>query len=130
MILNSGAGQLMLWLLIVPLVLIFGLIIYAVIVRIIKHSKYYKKAPQSDEYDQEQLDLFLDAYGGKENILDIKKDMNRISLTVQDFTKVKPENLKSLGAKGVLLQGTIIKCSYAEKSEEVYSLLKRGMAND
>ncbi len=130
MFLEIVLENLMLWLLLVPLGLIFALIIYAFIVRMIKQAKYYKKTPLQDSYDPEQILLFLSAYGGKENILSVTKEMTRVNVEVKDEALVLGENLKTLGAKGVLIQGKQIKCSFSDKSDEVYNLLQAGIKNE
>lgn len=116
--------KLMLWLLIVPLVLIFGLMLVAIIIRIYKHLKYYKAPKGNLSYDPEQKEVFLLAFGGIENIISLSKAMNRLSVEVKDIDLVQGASLQELGAKGVLLQGNLVKLSFGERTDLIYLMLK------
>ena len=74
-----------------------------------------------DEVLQNNL---LEAFGNKENILEVGVEMSRLTVTVKDIELVKPEAIKENGATGVLLVGNQVKCSFGEKAEEVSKLLK------
>ncbi|MDD3191154.1 MAG: hypothetical protein PHP41_00180 [Bacilli bacterium] len=125
--LESNAFQLILWLLLVPLVLIAILIIVAVIVRIQKQGKVNSARKQkivTEAIDYEQQLVFYRAFGGKENMLQIEQNLSRISVQVEDVNKVDAMLLKELGANGVLISDHMVKCSFGDRAEYIYQLLK------
>lgn len=109
-------------LLIVFLVLIFGLMIAAIIVRVVKVAKLNKKT--SGEIDLEQQKIFLEAYGGKDNIVSVNNEMSRVIVEVKDLNLADPQKLKELGATGVLISGNVIKASFQERASFIAELLK------
>ena len=111
------------WLLLVPLVLIFGLMIAAIVIRIVKYNKL-KKASKPEEIDEEQRQMFIEVYGGLSNILKVNQDMSRLTVEVKDLGKVDVHKLKELGATGVLVTGNIIKASFGERAKYIKELLK------
>ena len=59
--------------------------------------------------------------------------MSRVSVAVKDLEKVKTEELKEMGATGVLLVGNVVKCSFGDRAPYIYKLLnedKQGGKND
>lgn len=122
MFLEFSMSDFMLWLLIVPLAIIFALIIVATIIRIRKQVRYNKYKPSDALIDQ--VAPFLLAYGGKDNITSVSQAMSRVSLDVKDIQLVDGEALKELGATGVLLIGQTVKCSYGDRAEAIYNMLK------
>jgi len=123
MLLTQAFTNLMLWLLIVPLVLIFGLIIVALVIRIIKQTKYYgpNRAPNKDP---EQVTEFMDAFGGKDNIILCTKEMSRLHVTLKDVGLMKASKLQELGATGVLIVGDVVKASFNDRIDYVYALFE------
>lgn len=111
------------WLLIVPIILITGLIIAAIVMRIINYRKL-KKSIKPSTVDSEQQKLFFEVYGGKDNIIDVKQEMSRLTVEVKDLNKVNLNQLKDLGAKGVLVMGNAVKASFGERAEYISELLK------
>lgn len=109
------------WILIVPVCLIVVLAIVAFIIRLtktIKLNRKGKKAPLVSD------DLLL-AYGGKENIKAVSKEMTRLTVEVIDLEKVNPDAIKELGAKNVLIMGNQVKSTY-EDIENAYASLNGG----
>ena len=109
------------WILIVPVCLIVILAIVAFIIRLtktIKLNRKGKKAPLVSD------DLLL-AYGGKENIKAVSKEMTRLTVEVIDLEKVNPDAIKELGAKNVLIMGNQVKSTY-EDIENAYASLNGG----
>ena len=111
---------------IVTLAPIFILLVIATIIGVTKRIKMaskYKKGKNTfvDEVLQNNL---LEAFGNKENIIEVGVEMSRVTVTVKDIELVKPEAIKENGATGVLLVGNQVKCSFGEKAEEVSKLLK------
>ncbi len=117
------------WLLIVPLVLIFGLIIVAFIIRITKQVKQYKPKTSS-AVDSEQVVAFQIALGGKDNIINFTKEMSRLHVEVKDIELVLVDRLKELGASGVLIVGNLIKASFKDRIDYVYQLLGEGKSHE
>lgn len=102
------------------------LILYAIIVAIRKNrirSAEREKEIESSE-DDSQKELFLDLFGGSENIEDVALQMSRVSVTVKAMEKVKTEELKEMGATGILLVGNVVKCSFGDRAPYIYKLLK------
>lgn len=94
------------------------------IFKTIKNQKK-KNKPVSDEVDLEQQEIFYNAYGGSENILEVNLEMNRVTVRVVDIEKVDGEKLKELGATGVLLVGDLVKASYSDRAKYVYKLMEK-----
>ena len=114
---------LLFWLIIIPMIFIFGLIIIALVIRIIKTTKLNKGANIIPE-DNEKRQLLYDAYGGVDNIKTIKHELSRVIVEVKDYELVNGEAIKGFGATGVLLTGNIIKASFGDQAESIYNLIK------
>ena len=109
------------WILIVPVCLIVILAIIAFIIRLTKTIKLNRKGKKLPLVSD---DLLL-AYGGKENIEKVSKEMTRLTVEVIDLEKVNPEAIKELGAKNVLIMGNQVKSTY-EDIENAYASLNGG----
>lgn len=94
----------------------------------IKLFKFVKKKPLlSDELDEqllEQKDVFYNAYGGYENVVEVNCEMSRLTVTVNDIQKVDGDKLKELGATGVLLVGNQVKCGFGDRAKNIYNIMK------
>ena len=110
------------WILIVPVCLIVILAIVAFIIRLTKTIKLNRKYKKGEASVSPELLL---AYGGKENIESVNKEMTRLTVNVIDLEKVNPEKIKELGAKNVLIVGKQIKSSF-DNIEEAYNLVNGG----
>ena len=80
---------------------------------------------EKEAKDFEQQKIFYDAYGGEENIIDITLTMSRITVKVKNIEKIKGEDLKSLGATGVLFAGDEVKCSFGDRAPYIYQMIKK-----
>ncbi|MFY9422435.1 MAG: hypothetical protein WBK54_05195 [Bacilli bacterium] len=103
------------------------LMVYAIIVAIRKNlvrSKEREEAIRASE-DDSQRQLFIDLFGGEDNIEDVSLQMSRVSVTVKAMDKVKTEELKEMGATGVLLVGNVVKCSFGDRAPYIYKLLEK-----
>lgn len=110
---------------IVTLVPIFLLIVVATVIGLIKRirmAKLYKKNSVSAN-DELKIKL-LEALGNEDNITNVSAEMSRLTITVKDIDLVNADLLKEYGANGVLLMGNMVKCSFADKAEEISQLLK------
>lgn len=122
MLINANAS-ILLWIFLIPVILIFGLLIVALVIRIVKMNKLHKVS-KGVTVDYTNKDEFYDAYGGRDNILTINQEMSRITVTVNDVDLINANTLKELGATGVLITGNAIKASFGENAEEVYNIIK------
>lgn len=104
------------------------LMIYAIVVAIRRSNKtsVARKLEIESNHDDSQKDLFFHVYGGFDNIQDVKIEMSRISVTVVDIEKVVVEELKELGANGVLLVDNVVKCSFGDRAPYIYKILTDG----
>lgn len=57
-----------------------------------------------DDYDQ-LAQQYMEALGGKDNVESIDNCVTRLRLSIKDLSKVDDNNIKSIGAKGVLRFG-------------------------
>lgn len=107
---------------------IFLLMVFAIIMafRRSRKQELERNEEVSQSTDDSQRDLFLSVYGGVDNIIEVTRQLGRISVVVEDMEKVQVEQLKELGANGVLLVNNIIKCSYGDRASYIYDILKRG----
>ena len=71
----------------------------------------------------------IDAFGGKENILDLDNCATRLRVTVKDSELVKKEVFPSTGSKGVIMNGTGVQVVYGPQvsviKNEVEELLEQ-----
>ena len=102
-----------------PMVLVVGLILGVLYYFIFSWAiKYFnlmtpgrEEAMAADDVEEvpvgqhELAILVLDALGGKENIVSVDACITRLRLEVKDTKKVNDDELKNLGAKGVLKVG-------------------------
>ncbi|MBM7854862.1 PTS system N-acetylglucosamine-specific IIC component [Desulfohalotomaculum tongense] len=100
------------WLLI-PIGIVFFVIYYVIFVFAIK--KFDIKTPGREDIEENtSVDLnekddmdklaieYLEALGGKENIIELDSCITRLRLTLKDTSIVKEDELRNLGASGVL----------------------------
>ena len=89
----------------------------------IKKSNLDEKINEQD-IDQDQRTQFLNAYGGGENVQEVSIERNKVSVKVIDIEKVDGDVLRELGASNVLLIGNEVRCSYEDRAEYIYKLIK------
>jgi len=102
---------------------IAALIVFAIVKMLLNYKKVNDNA-KNGSIDQEQREVFLDAFGGKDNIISVENEMNRVIVEVNDITVVNGEKLQELGATGVLLVGNVVKCGFGDRAKNVYELIK------
>lgn len=125
--LNNLDEKLLFWLLIVPIGLILILAIIAVIIRItkmIKLGKVQAELVAEQGVDKEQQTQFLLAFGGKENIVSVGKELSRLTVEVKNIELVQTEQLQTLGATGILLVGNLVKATFRDRTAYIYEMLK------
>lgn len=105
---------------IVPIIV---LCVWAVI-RAFRNSKK-KKNSIEETLDVDQKEIFFEAYGSSDNVLEVTQEMSRITVKVVDIEKVDGEKLKELGATGVLFVGDLVKASYGDRAKYIYKLMEK-----
>ncbi len=112
----------------IAIIPIIGLMVYAIIVALRRSSKTQKQREKeiSESSDDTQIELFMNVYGGKDNIKDVKREMGRISVEVENIEKVDVEELKNLGATGILLVGNVVKSAFGDRAPYIYNILING----
>lgn len=92
----------------VPIIL---LVLIVCIKTIIKKRRAYRgiNIPKQNQLNNNYEELF----GGDNNIISIKKELNRVSITVKDLELVQTSKLQELKI-GVLIMGNVVKCSSSE----------------
>ena len=102
--------------LIIPIGIVFGIIYYVVFRFII--SKFDLKTPGREDDDDELTEntaitgdmdqlakAYIEALGGKENILTVDNCVTRLRLNVKDNSIITDKKLNALGARGVIRPG-------------------------
>ncbi|MBP5407692.1 MAG: hypothetical protein J6Y42_00965 [Bacilli bacterium] len=119
---NDGWALILLAICIIP---IAALIIFAIVKAIVKGVKKHNKSLLNDPtVDESQKEEFLNAYGGSDNVLEVAIERQKITVKVKDIEKVQGEELKNLGASGVLLIGNEVRASFSDRAQYVYDLIK------
>lgn len=108
----------------IPIVVLLVVAIVLTANRKRKEEKQRREKIKEEPVSEFQKEVFLDAYGGENNVVDIIREMGRITVSVKDLSLVNGEKLKDLGAKGVLLVGSMVKASFGDRSKYIYELLK------
>jgi len=117
----------------IAIIPIIGLMVYAIVIAVRRSVKVEKIREKeiSESTDQTQYELFMNAYGGKENIKNVKRELSRVIVEVNDLEKVNADEFKNLGATGVYIAGNVIKCSFGDRAPYIYNILMSGKyAND
>ena len=76
------------------------------------------KAARPVSSDQFALQL-IRAFGGRSNIVSLDACVTRLRLTLADVTKANPEQLKALGAAGVVVVGSGVQAIFGTRSENL-----------
>ena len=98
------------------------LIILAIIFRI-KNSVKRSKGHEETLGDDSQRKEFIDAFGGEDNYIDASIERIKVIVKLRDPELVNGERLQELGAKGVLIVGNEVRCSFGDRAEYVYKTL-------
>lgn len=130
--LNISADSLTYIILAIAIVPIIILMVYAIIVALRRSNQRNEQREKEigESTDESQIELFTTVYGGKENILDVNRELGRISVTVEDVEKVDLERLQELGANGVLVMGKIVKSSFGDRASYIYKILAGDEKNE
>ena len=96
-------------------VIVLGfLIAFLLLQRNKKHAKVETKTYSSNE--------IYDALGGKENVLTHQKAGSRISLTLNDYSKIDEAKLNSLGVDSIIKMSNKITLVVKDDSDSFYKL--------
>lgn len=99
------------------------LIILAIILRIKNSVRKKDKSETAQEPDTEQQNQFLEAFGGVDNFIGASQERIKVIVKVKDPDLIQGEKLQELGAKGVLIVGNEVRCSFGDRAEYVYKTL-------
>lgn len=116
---NNDVALLLLGVCIIPIAILF---IVAIILSLRNAKK--KNATKEIKADESQKDIFLEAYGGKDNIESSLLERGKVKVVVKDIDLINGDKLQELGATGVLLVGNEVRCSFGDTAEYVYKLLQ------
>jgi len=115
-------------LLILPLGLVFGAIYFVLSYYIIKFFNYTIFTEDREEALQKEsseAQAFIDALGGKENILSTDACITRLRMEVKNSENLDEEAFKKLGAKGVIKpSSTTIQVVLGTRAESVAEMIK------
>ena len=118
---------------ILPLGAIFSLLYFVISYYIIKifKLKIFDESTASDTSGKSDETLaFIEALGGKENIVDTDACITRLRMAVKDSSILTDEAFTSLGAKGVIRPNkTSIQIILGTKSESIAEKLKVALKN-
>lgn len=92
---------------------IFVLVIVCFIKLILKHHKKvssFKKANNTPKY--------LEYFGGDDNVINVSKNLSRVTIEVKDVELVNLNALKEQGI-GVMITGNTIKCSSQTFADQI-----------
>lgn len=73
-------------------------------IKLIRKSDY-KKLKETGDTKDDEVAKYIDAYGGKANIVSIAACATRLRITVKDPAKVNEEALKQMGSMGYIKKG-------------------------
>ena len=145
-LLPAGAGVPTKWFMVIAVGVVYAVVYYVLFSFMIK--KFNLKTPGRDENEEdtklftkadyqaakgskseivEKAPLVLAALGGEENIVSVDACITRLRVEVKDKTKVNKEELKALGASGVVEVGNGIQAIFGVKADryknEINSIL-------
>lgn len=121
---ESTIGLYIILLCLIPIFVLMVVAISLTVNRKRKEEKIRQEKIKKEPVSEFQKEIFFEAYGGEANIIDILREMGRITVSVKDLSLVNGEKLKELGAKGVLLVGSMVKASFGDRAKYIYELLK------
>ncbi len=72
-----------------------------------------------------EVQKFIDAIGGKENYIENTATINSIKIKVKDVNKVNKEEIKKIGAKGIMVGQDNITCLFGDYSKKLSELINK-----
>jgi len=118
-------------LLILPLGLAFGAIYFVLSYYVIKIFKYniFEESKESKSIEEaEEALAFIEALGGKENIISTDACITRLRMEVKNSQNLDKEAFLKLGAKGVIIPNeTTIQVVLGTRAERVAEVIKKAL---
>ena len=135
-LLPAGAGVPTKWFMVIAVGLVYAVLYYFIFLFMIK--KFNLKTPGRDENEEEtklftkadyqeakgskgeiveKAPLVLAAFGGEENIVSVDACITRLRIEVKDKSKVNKDELRSLGASGVVEVGNGMQAIFGVKAD-------------
>lgn len=124
--------KLALIMLLVCIVPIAILIIWS-LVKGIKKQKHYneiKKEADNEPLDEGQKEEFVNAFGGTDNITKIEQKLSRLMVSVKSLESVNMDNLKALGASGILVSEDTVTVTFGDRASYIYKMLTTEESTD
>lgn len=120
------------WYLAIVVGLVYAVIYYVVFRVLIRQFNLRTPGREDDSDNVSKADVkgaalavsVLEALGGKENINNLDACITRLRVIVNDVSKVNKEELKSLGASGVMEVGNNIQAIFGPKSDILKGQIK------
>jgi PTS system N-acetylglucosamine-specific IIC component len=69
----------------------------------------------------------IDAFGGRENLVNVDACITRLRMEVADKTKVDQAKLKALGAAGVVEVGNNVQAIFGPRAESLKDDIKKAL---
>lgn len=91
---------------------IFILVMVCFVKLLVKHFKKVSKNNNKNNIK------YLEYFGGNDNVINVSKNLSRVTVEVKDVDKVNLNVLKEQGI-GVMITGNIIKCSSQEFANQI-----------
>ena len=89
---------------------------------------FFKEETTAVKENQTTAKIFIEALGGKENIVDVDSCITRLRVTLRDNTKADDALFTQHGAKGIIRQGgEAIQIVFGAKSENIASQIKEAL---
>lgn len=113
------------WWLVIPVGIVYAILYYFIFRFIIKKLNYKTPGREDKEMQNNSVSVselpfkVLDAMGGKENIKHLDACITRLRVEVNEKSQVDVENLKQLGASGVLEVGNNMQAIFGPKSDQI-----------
>ncbi len=108
----------------VKIALLFLAVILIALIVIFIITKRRNKNKEEETFDNETLKRLVSSFGGKDNIIDIQNNSQRLSISVKNLEKVELNELNNLGAQGVFVSGNKIKMLVTKNIEPLLELFK------
>ncbi|QCI23888.1 PTS glucose transporter subunit IIBC [Buchnera aphidicola (Macrosiphoniella sanborni)] len=105
--------------------LFYGLLYYSLFYFIIINFNLYTPGRENvinhvlKKNNNEIAPYIIDALGGKNNIQNLDACITRLRITVLEISKVNQDNLKNIGAAGVIISGLGIQIVFGTRSENI-----------
>ncbi|HOI47054.1 MAG TPA: PTS transporter subunit EIIB [Bacilli bacterium] len=114
---NEPIAIILMLIIVVPIILLTLFVFIRLFTKAIKANN---KGITSDY----EVGLIYDALGGKENIIEVKRELSRVTVTLKEPELIQKDQLQNIGATGILLVGNQVKFNFKEHAEAIEQLMK------